>query len=282
MAQDASLNNGVPGLLPQQIGSKLFLLAGIAAVIAVMVVFWLWSQQPDYRVLFSNFSDKDGGAIVAALDKMNVPYKLSDSGTAILVPAAQVHQARLKLASEGLPKGGNIGFELLENHPEHPFRTFRHLVIAPTKNMDRMEWLVEKATEIGIDRISLIKCSNSERTVVKTDRLIKKAVSAMKQSLKATLPQIDELVSFKEFVKKESAHKKFIAYVDFDNPVELQTLIHPGEANTVLIGPEGDFSPEELQLATDNGYQKVSLGTSRLRTETAGLAAVHLLNLFGK
>ncbi len=114
MAQDAALNNGVPGLLPQQIGSKLFLLAGIAAVIAVMVVFWLWSQQPDYRVLFSNFSDKDGGAIVAALDKMNVPYKLSDSGTAILVPAAQVHQARLKLASEGLPKGGNIGFELLE------------------------------------------------------------------------------------------------------------------------------------------------------------------------
>lgn len=114
MAQDAALNNGVPSLLPQQIGGKLFLLAGIAAVIAVMVVFWLWSQQPDYRVLFSNFTDKDGGAIVAALDKMNVPYKLSDSGTAILVPAAQVHQARLKLASEGLPKGGNIGFELLE------------------------------------------------------------------------------------------------------------------------------------------------------------------------
>ncbi len=114
MAQDATIHNGVPGLLPQQIGSKLFLLAGIAAVIAVMVVFWLWSQQPDYRVLFSNFTDKDGGAIVAALDKMNVPYKLSDSGTAIMVPAAQVHQARLKLASEGLPKGGNIGFELLE------------------------------------------------------------------------------------------------------------------------------------------------------------------------
>lgn len=114
MAVDANMNNGTPGLLPQQIGGKLFLLAGIAAVIAVMVVFWLWSQQPDYRVLFSNFSDKDGGAIVAALDKMNVSYKLSDSGTAILVPASQVHQARLKLASEGLPKGGNIGFELLE------------------------------------------------------------------------------------------------------------------------------------------------------------------------
>lgn len=114
MATDVGLNNSVAGLLPRQIGSKLFLLAGMAAVIAVMVVFWLWSQQPDYRVLFSNFSDKDGGAIVAALDKMNVPYKLSDSGSAILVPAAQVHQARLKLASDGLPKGGNIGFELLE------------------------------------------------------------------------------------------------------------------------------------------------------------------------
>ncbi len=99
-----------------QIGNKLMLLAGVAAVIALMTVFWLWSQQPDYRVLFSNYTDKDGGAIVAALEKMNVPYKFSDSGNAILVPAAQVHQARLKLASDGLPKGGNIGFEILENH----------------------------------------------------------------------------------------------------------------------------------------------------------------------
>ena len=98
-----------------QTGNKLLLLAGVAAVIAVMAVFWLWSQQPDYRVLFSNYSDKDRGAIVAALEKMNVPYKFSESGTAILVPAAQVHQARLKLASDGLPKGGNIGFEILEN-----------------------------------------------------------------------------------------------------------------------------------------------------------------------
>ncbi len=113
-AANAVLTNDGAGAF-SQMGSKLLLVAGIAAVIAVMVVFWLWSQQPDYRVLFSNYSDKDGGAIVAALEKMNVPYKFSDSGTAILVPAAQVHQARLKLASDGLPKGGNIGFELLEN-----------------------------------------------------------------------------------------------------------------------------------------------------------------------
>lgn len=101
--------------LMSQMGNKLLLVVGMAVVIAVMVVFWLWSQQPDYRVLFSNYSDKDGGAIVAALEKMNVPYRFSDSGTAILVPAAQVHQARLKLAADGLPKGGNIGFEILEN-----------------------------------------------------------------------------------------------------------------------------------------------------------------------
>jgi flagellar M-ring protein FliF len=115
MAADAVLTNGSVMGSSSQMGNKLLLLAGVAAVVAVMVVFWLWSQQPDYRVLFSNYSDKDGGSIVAALEKMNVPYKFSDSGTAILVPAAQVHQARLKLASDGLPKGGNIGFEILEN-----------------------------------------------------------------------------------------------------------------------------------------------------------------------
>lgn len=116
-ASNATLTNetamGMGGM--PQLGNKLMLVAGIAAVVAVMVVFWLWSQQPDYRVLYSNFSDKDGGAIVAALEKMNVPYKFSEGGSAILVPAAQVHEARLKLAADGLPKGGNAGFELLEN-----------------------------------------------------------------------------------------------------------------------------------------------------------------------
>lgn len=98
-----------------KMGQKLLLVAGIAAVVAVMVVFWLWSQKPDYRVLFSNFADKDGGAIVSELDKLNIPYKFSEGGSAIMIPADQVHQVRLKLAAQGLPKGGNIGFELLEN-----------------------------------------------------------------------------------------------------------------------------------------------------------------------
>ncbi len=97
------------------IGGKLMLVLGIAGIIAFMTVVWLWSQKPDYRVLFANFSDKDGGAIVAQLEQMNVPFKFSDGGTAILVPSEQVHEARLKLAAQGLPKGGNVGFELLEN-----------------------------------------------------------------------------------------------------------------------------------------------------------------------
>lgn len=117
---EATLNTGGGyagglGALKPQLGSKLLLVAGIAAVVAVMVVVWLWSRQPDYRVLFANFADKDGGAIVASLEQMNVPYQLSDGGSAILVPAAQVHEIRLKLAAQGLPKGGSIGFELLEN-----------------------------------------------------------------------------------------------------------------------------------------------------------------------
>lgn len=117
---EATLNtggtdSGALGALKPQLGNKLLLVAGIAAVVAVMVVVLLWSRQPDYRVLFSGFADKDGGAIVASLEQMNVPYRLSDGGSAILVPAAQVHEIRLKLAAQGLPKGGSLGFELLEN-----------------------------------------------------------------------------------------------------------------------------------------------------------------------
>lgn len=114
-ANDAAVFEGSVVPMSAQLGNKLLLVAGVAAVIAVMVVFWMWSQQPDYRVLFSNYSDKDGGSVVAALEKLGVPYKFSESGSAILVPAEHVHTARLKLASEGLPKGGNIGFEILEN-----------------------------------------------------------------------------------------------------------------------------------------------------------------------
>lgn len=106
---------GIVGFAQTPGGRNFFLMLGVAAILAVMSGVWMWSQQPDYRVLFSNFSDRDGGAIVASLQQMNVPYKFAEGGSAILVPANQVHDARLKLASQGLPKGGSVGFELMEN-----------------------------------------------------------------------------------------------------------------------------------------------------------------------
>jgi 16S rRNA (uracil1498-N3)-methyltransferase len=154
-----------------------------------------------------------------------------------------------------------------------------HIAIAPTKNADRIEWFVEKATEFGIDRITLIDCENSERTFLKTERLRKLAVSAMKQSLKSTLPVIDELTSFSNLLKSLNAIGKFIAYVDTSNTVHLQHVAKRGEASVVLIGPEGDFSADEVTEALQVGFTKVSLGRSRLRTETAAIAACHILNL---
>lgn len=154
-----------------------------------------------------------------------------------------------------------------------------HIAIAPTKNADRTEWFVEKATEIGIDRITLIACENSERTFLKTERLRKLAVSAMKQSLKATLPIIEDLVPFSSLIKSSKENGRFIAFVDSSNPVQLQNVATKGGASVVLIGPEGDFSSAEVTQAIEAGFKKVSLGKSRLRTETAAVAACHILNL---
>jgi 16S rRNA (uracil1498-N3)-methyltransferase len=154
-----------------------------------------------------------------------------------------------------------------------------HIAIAPTKNADRIEWFVEKATEFGIDKITLIECENSERTFLKPDRLRKLAISAMKQSLKATLPEIHALIPFSDFIATSKGNDKFIAYVDSNNPVHLQNAAAANQASVVLIGPEGDFSKNEIKQAIEAGFVKVSLGKSRLRTETAAIAACHILNL---
>lgn len=155
-----------------------------------------------------------------------------------------------------------------------------HIAISPTKNAGRMEWFVEKATEFGIDKITLMDCRNTERSFIKTDRLNKVAASAMKQSLKAELPAIsDHLFQFTEVIESCTETEKYIAYVDPLNPLHLKDAVKPGSSYCVLIGPEGDFSPEELKTAMEYDFRKVSLGPSRLRTETAGLAACHVLNL---
>ena len=154
-----------------------------------------------------------------------------------------------------------------------------HLAMAPTKNMDRIEWFAEKATEIGFDELTFLDCRFSERRVVKTERVEKILVSAMKQSLKPTLPVLHGMTPFNKFVAQPFTGQKFIAHCYEGDKEPLMQALTPGEDALVLIGPEGDFSPEEVQLAIQHGFRPSTLGKSRLRTETAALVAVHLMNL---
>lgn len=157
-----------------------------------------------------------------------------------------------------------------------------HLAMAPTKNMDRIEWFAEKATEIGFDELSFVNCRFSERKVIKTERIEKIVVSAVKQSLKARKPLVNELTDFGKFIQQKFEGQKFIAHCyEGDKPL-LKDVLIPGKNAVVLIGPEGDFSPEEVQKAEAAGFQAISLGKSRLRTETAALVAVHIMNLFNQ
>ncbi len=165
---------------------------------------------------------------------------------------------------------------------EKPYSHRIHLAIAPTKNTDRIEWLVEKCTEIGVDKITFLMTKHSERKYFKTDRVHKKAIAALKQSLKFWLPEITELTDFQDFIKNNTAQNKFMAYVDFDNPIHLAKVALPAQSYCLLIGPEGDFSETELKTALASDFQKVSLGKSRLRTETAGVVGCHILNLINE
>ena len=154
-----------------------------------------------------------------------------------------------------------------------------HLAIAPTKQMDRMEWMGEKAVEIGLDEISFVICEHSERTAIKTDRISKIALSAVKQSLQARIPQINEAVKFREFIAAAGGSQKFIAWCGEGKKAELRDQRFAGKSNVVMIGPEGDFTPDEIHVASGMGFIHLSLGTNRLRTETAGLAVVQAASL---
>ena len=154
-----------------------------------------------------------------------------------------------------------------------------HIAIAPTKNIDRFEWFLEKATEIGIDEVTPILTEHSERKNINPDRLEKILVSAIKQSLKAYLPFLNPLTPLNELMAKTTIKNRFIAHCGEGEKVHLKNEIKKGEDVLVLIGPEGDFSPVEVELAKKFGFREVSLGTSRLRTETAGMAACHMVTL---
>ncbi|NLN32113.1 MAG: 16S rRNA (uracil(1498)-N(3))-methyltransferase [Flavobacteriaceae bacterium] len=167
--------------------------------------------------------------------------------------------------------------EVIENHEKRPYKI--HIAIAPTKSMERMEFFMEKATEIGIDEISFLKTFHSERKNINLDRCRKILVSAVKQSLKVYVPQLNDLVKFNDFVKENHPENKLIAHCDEDfTRLNFKEFIQPQKDYLILIGPEGDFSKEEIELALQNGFTGISLGNQRLRTETAALNAIFAAN----
>jgi 16S rRNA (uracil1498-N3)-methyltransferase len=159
---------------------------------------------------------------------------------------------------------------------------YLHIAIAPTKNMERLEWFLEKATEIGIDEITLIICQRSERKEVKTDRLNKIITAAIKQSLKAYHPVLNEPVTFNKFLTKPFDGQKFIAHCEKSDKNSLSSELKKQGNYLILIGPEGDFTPSEIDMALQDGYKAITLGESRLRTETAGLEACFEVNFLNR
>lgn len=159
-----------------------------------------------------------------------------------------------------------------------------HLAIAPTKSPDRMEWMVEKITEIGFHELTLLETMNSERSYLKTDRLEKKIISACKQSLKYRIPTLHPVIKLDEILDSEEfeEYQKFIAYVDENHTHHLLDSAKTKGKYLILIGPEGDFDPIEIQKAFDTGFKPVSLGKARLRTETAGLAAIQMMQTLNR
>ena len=157
-----------------------------------------------------------------------------------------------------------------------------HIAVAPTKMNDRYEWFLEKATEIGIDEITPIICEHSERKVFKIDRAEKILQAAMKQSLHYYLPKINEPISFTNFIKKENKGTKFIAHCEEQDRKSFKNTIHQNEDVLILIGPEGDFSVTEIEVAIKNNFIPVTLGNTRLRTETAAVVACHTVALINE
>ena len=181
-------------------------------------------------------------------------------------------------------------YRILEVMPqERAWEGHIHLAMAPTKLNDRVEWFAEKATEIGMDELSFLDCRFSERRVIKCERIDKILVSAVKQSHKAWKPVLNEMTPFECFVNQERPGDKFICHCYEQEDIEeggekpfLLDVLRRGVESTVLVGPEGDFSVDEVRLALQHGYRSVSLGTSRLRTETAALVAVHMMQLINQ
>lgn len=225
-----------------------------------------------------------------------------DPAAGLLPPDEAIHALRVLRLKEGDPlwlMDGNGSFYealLTEAHKDRAaFRLTRslpqqrewtgriHLAMAPTKNMERTEWAVEKMTEIGFDRLTLLNCECSERRVVKPERLERIIVAAVKQSRKAWCPRLDAMTPFADFLRSlppaDADGQRFICHCQTDGLPELRHELRRDTDTLVLVGPEGDFSPAEIHQAEGLGFRAVSLGRSRLRTETAAVVATHLMHL---
>ena len=182
-------------------------------------------------------------------------------------------------AEVGIPNPNKCVVNVLKSSFETPKPYTIHLVVAPTKMNDRYEWFLEKATEIGVDKITPIICQNSERKTIKAERFNKIIQAAMKQSLHSYLPTLEPTINFSDFIKTPQEGATFIAHCEDEEKLRLKDQIEAKKSITILIGPEGDFSPNEIESALKHQYSPVSLGASRLRTETAGVVACHTIQL---
>ncbi len=231
--------------------------------------------------------------IVGTADEIGKTYSLDEEESGHCVRVLRYTRGDEILLTNG--QGMTYTAVITNPHPKHcefEVRTaekqskhhsnYIHIAIAPTKNVERIEWFVEKCTEIGVDEITPLLCRFSERKQLRIDRLQKIILSAAKQSLTPYLPKLNEMTDCTEFIRGTEEETRFIAHCYKEDKRDLRNEIKPGKSVVVMIGPEGDFSEQEIAEALQHHFVPVSLGESRLRTETAGIVACHICNLFSE
>mgnify|MGYP000569044459 CR=1 FL=1 len=221
-----------------------------------------YSSKIDNSISQFTFSEEESKHITKVLRKKE--------GDILNITNGKGYWFEAKIISDNLKK---CTVEIFDTTKTHPTKHWLHIAVAPTKLNDRFEWFLEKATEIGVNEITPIICDRSERKTIKIERLKKVVQSGMKQSLQTYLPKLNEAISFKEFMANSHAGLCFIAHCEDDEKLDLKRRIAPDKDITILIGPEGDFSKSEIEMAYEKGFLPVSLGRNRLRTETAAIVA---------
>lgn len=238
-----------------------------------MQLFYTPDIQPQHKAFILNEEESKHAVRVLRMEKGHQLHLVDGRGGRYTAIITDAHPKRTVLEIVDVRLG----------HEQKPY--YLHVAIAPTKSVDRLEWFLEKATEVGIDEITPIICEHSERKEVKTERLNKVIVAAMKQSLKAYLPKINPLVKFDDLIRGEFEGERFIAHcAEGGSKSYLSNVLPPSTPALVLIGPEGDFSKKEIDMAQSRGFVPITFGDARLRTETAALVAcveTSLSNRFG-